>query len=156
MSAGKVVFSGKIKDAITHFSSVGMPCPELTNPSDFWLDMITLDYRDETALAKSQERIQTLQDTWEKHTSTIASTKKRIEDAPVVWEPMYWNNGAINEFMTLLERDFSQEIVRNVPNVLATIMHSLTTTIMVMALDLFGCVMPLLILRNSLEYYSGR
>mmetsp|Transcript_7124 Transcript_7124/g.15227 ORF Transcript_7124/g.15227 Transcript_7124/m.15227 type:complete len:853 (-) Transcript_7124:98-2656(-) len=38
---GKVVFMGSPADAISYFESIGYPCPDLTNPADFFMDVIS-------------------------------------------------------------------------------------------------------------------
>lgn len=43
LSSGKTVFFGPLHDGLLHFSSLGYPLPEKTNPSDFFLDIITPD-----------------------------------------------------------------------------------------------------------------
>ncbi|XP_055956929.1 ATP-binding cassette sub-family G member 8 [Patella vulgata] len=43
LSAGKTVYFGEAKLMVDYFTTLGFPCPELTNPSDFYLDLATID-----------------------------------------------------------------------------------------------------------------
>ena len=43
LSRGHQIWSGSTKDMLKHFDSCGFPCPELTNPADFILDISSID-----------------------------------------------------------------------------------------------------------------
>ncbi|KPM02319.1 ABC transporter sub-family G-like protein 2 [Sarcoptes scabiei] len=60
MSAGRSLYVGHRKDMIKYFSSIGYPCPPYKNPSDYYLDLITLDDLSQEALIESSQRIETL------------------------------------------------------------------------------------------------
>lgn len=51
-------------DALAHFEALGYSLPSKTNPSDFFLDVITLDQRTPEAKAASMHRITTFCDAW--------------------------------------------------------------------------------------------
>jgi hypothetical protein len=139
-----VGFSGTIPAAIAHFESLGLKCPTMTNPADFWLDSITNDFRSEELHEKSLRRIQLLQETWEERTRpVVAIPMKRVEDAPSAspnsaTDSVTWNNPALTEFFILLGRDFNQEIIRSKANVIATFTQSAITTIIVIISSLFN------------------
>ena len=58
LSAGKLVWYGSTTDAIQHFSSLGYKLPPKTNPSDFFLDITTMDRRSAELSQKSAERVE--------------------------------------------------------------------------------------------------
>lgn len=43
LSRGKQMWWGSAHDMIAHFSALGHPCPPLTNPADFILDITSID-----------------------------------------------------------------------------------------------------------------
>jgi ABC-type multidrug transport system ATPase subunit len=56
-SGGRAVFVGKMDDAIKHLKDVGLPCPQKTNPTDYFLDIMS----DKSARTM---RGNTLEDEW--------------------------------------------------------------------------------------------
>lgn len=50
MSRGREAFAGDVNDAIPYFESIGYPCPEATNPAEFFLDLVNSDFSDEQAV----------------------------------------------------------------------------------------------------------
>lgn len=38
---GRAVFVGNMQEAVKHFASVGLPCPDRVNPTDFFLDVMS-------------------------------------------------------------------------------------------------------------------
>ena len=43
LSRGNLVWSGLTEDMLVHFESLGFPCPHMTNPADFILDLSSVD-----------------------------------------------------------------------------------------------------------------
>lgn len=58
LSLGQQVFFGSTQDALVHFQSLGYPLPPKMNPSDFFLDLITPDFRSDDVKAESLGRIE--------------------------------------------------------------------------------------------------
>ena len=58
LSNGQLLWEGPSADAIEHFTKLGYPLPASTNPSDFFLDTITIDRRTPELLEKSTARIE--------------------------------------------------------------------------------------------------
>lgn len=142
LSGGKTVFFGSVADAITHFTELGYPCPGRVNPSDFFLDTLTVDFRSEDAKVSSNERIQKFQDTWskiqlskeyfkevveihEKHRArtqrhkSLEAAGKSVSDATIP-PKRNWPNLWVVEFMTLLERNI-KDVMRNPATLGATL-----------------------------------
>lgn len=62
ISAGRPLFVGPRKDFLKYFNSMGYPCPPYKNPSDYYLDLVTMDDLSQEALIESSQRIETLAD----------------------------------------------------------------------------------------------
>lgn len=60
ISAGRTMFSGYRRDMLPYFSSIDYPCPAFKNPSDYYLDLVTLDELSAAALLESSGRIEAL------------------------------------------------------------------------------------------------
>ena len=64
LSEGRVMFSGAAPDALPFFQRWGFACPEHTNPSDFYLDAISLSFHSPQAEAASRARVALLADAY--------------------------------------------------------------------------------------------
>ena len=82
LSEGRIVYSGSIPGtpfvmyalacsvltpntcagALKHFEDCGLPCAPNTNPSDFFLDTMTIDFRSAKLREQSLIRVKKLQD----------------------------------------------------------------------------------------------
>ncbi|KAF2879508.1 hypothetical protein ILUMI_26662 [Ignelater luminosus] len=60
ISAGRTMYSGKRRNMIPYFSMVDYPCPSFKNPSDYYLDLVTLDDLSAEAMLESSQRIEQL------------------------------------------------------------------------------------------------
>ncbi|KAH7646586.1 abc transporter sub-family g-like protein [Dermatophagoides farinae] len=60
ISAGRPLFVGPRKDFLRYFNSIGYPCPSFKNPSDYYLDLVTLDDLSQEALLESSQRIENI------------------------------------------------------------------------------------------------
>lgn len=69
LSKGKIVFFGTLEESIEHFSRLGYDCPRHENPADYFLDLITVDRRNEKLERESTERVDKLIASW---TDTVA------------------------------------------------------------------------------------
>ncbi|KAG5266398.1 hypothetical protein AALO_G00231590 [Alosa alosa] len=45
LAAGSPVYCGPAQDMVSYFTSLGHPCPRLCNPSDYYVDLISIDRR---------------------------------------------------------------------------------------------------------------
>ncbi|EGG22503.1 hypothetical protein DFA_04631 [Cavenderia fasciculata] len=57
LSKGKVVYFGQTKHIVNHFAYLGYECPYDVNPSDYFLDLITINYQTEESERDSKERL---------------------------------------------------------------------------------------------------
>ncbi|XP_059052503.1 ATP-binding cassette sub-family G member 8 [Achroia grisella] len=60
ISAGRTMFSGYRRDMLPYFTSIDYPCPAFKNPSDYYLDLVTLDELSAAAMLESSGRIEAL------------------------------------------------------------------------------------------------
>ncbi|CAH1971145.1 unnamed protein product [Acanthoscelides obtectus] len=60
ISAGRTMFSGRRRDMLPYFAMVEYPCPSYKNPSDYYLDLVTLDDLSAEAMLESSQRIEQL------------------------------------------------------------------------------------------------
>nr|XP_023024369.1 ATP-binding cassette sub-family G member 8-like [Leptinotarsa decemlineata] len=60
ISAGRTMYSGKRRDMLPYFALVEYPCPSYKNPSDYYLDLVTLDDLSAEAMLESSQRIEQL------------------------------------------------------------------------------------------------
>ncbi len=64
LSEGRTIYEGSAAESSEYFRSRGFPCPELFNPSDFYLDLTSPDTRTEASRYESAARIKQLDDLW--------------------------------------------------------------------------------------------
>lgn len=62
---GTVVYSGEGQKMLPHFQNLGHQCPPTTNPTDFVLDLITVDLQQEDRELISREKVQRIIREWE-------------------------------------------------------------------------------------------
>lgn len=64
LSEGRTMYYGSAASAVTHFAAAGYVCPEVFNPSDYFLDLLSPDNRTAETEAATRNRIQHLGDRW--------------------------------------------------------------------------------------------
>ena len=106
LSEGKLVYTGHVSEALQQFSKCGFTCPPRTNPSDFFLDTMTIDFRSEELRLRSLDRMKLLQDTWETEHAETAKSVSIVPATAAHKETKYWNNSFIFESYLLLQRSF--------------------------------------------------
>ncbi|CAN8027596.1 unnamed protein product [Ixodes persulcatus] len=60
ISTGRMVYHGKRRDLLPYFSYIDFPCPAYKNPSDYYLDLVTLDNLSPEAMLESSQRVENL------------------------------------------------------------------------------------------------
>ena len=101
---GKTVWFGQTEQAIKHFNELGYFLPLNTNPSDFFMDIITFDQRTPELREKSTNRINMFAEAWNtkavKFPDTPMSSQVIYEKDEIKWSlPWYM------EFFVLLSRN---------------------------------------------------
>ncbi|XP_011499195.1 PREDICTED: ATP-binding cassette sub-family G member 8 isoform X2 [Ceratosolen solmsi marchali] len=59
-SGGRLMYSGPRRDILPYFALAEFPCPPFKNPSDYYLDLVTLDDLSAEAMLESSQRIEHL------------------------------------------------------------------------------------------------
>ena len=62
---GSPVYAGSGADMLPHFASLGFTCPSTRNPSDFALDLISVNLQTATKEARTREKVRSLIQTWD-------------------------------------------------------------------------------------------
>ncbi|KAF0027108.1 hypothetical protein F2P81_019849 [Scophthalmus maximus] len=60
LSSGSAVYCGAARDMVPYFTALGFPCPRYCNPSDFYVDLISVDRRSPEQEAECLERVRIL------------------------------------------------------------------------------------------------
>ncbi|XP_074532006.1 ATP-binding cassette sub-family G member 8 [Halichoeres trimaculatus] len=60
LSSGSAVYCGPARDMVPYFTALGYPCPRYCNPSDFYVDLISIDRRSPEREAECLERARVL------------------------------------------------------------------------------------------------
>jgi ABC-type multidrug transport system ATPase subunit len=71
LSAGKMIFYGPANQALAYFSSLKYRCPIQYNPADYFLDILSIDYKSIEAETETKQRIEYLAAHWETHHSGL-------------------------------------------------------------------------------------
>nr|CAD7414107.1 unnamed protein product [Timema cristinae] len=72
VSAGRLMFTGRRRDMLPYFALVQYPCPAYKNPSDYYLDLVTLDDLSAEAMLESSQRIEQLAETFRRHQEPLS------------------------------------------------------------------------------------
>ncbi|KAF7220190.1 ATP-binding cassette sub-family G member 8 isoform X2 [Nothobranchius furzeri] len=60
LSSGSAVYCGAARDMVPYFTALGYPCPRYCNPSDFYVDLISVDRRSPERESDCLERVRLL------------------------------------------------------------------------------------------------
>lgn len=60
LSSGSAVYCGAARDMVPYFTALGYPCPRYCNPSDFYVDLISIDRRSTELEAECLQRARVL------------------------------------------------------------------------------------------------
>lgn len=123
LSDGHVVYSGGVQGAVEHFENCGFPCPPNTNPSDFFLDTMTIDLRSDELKEKSLVRVAKLKEAWcepsldIKPIASSEPTGRKVRNNPILFE-----------FGVLLRRNIN-DVLRDAMTIGATVGQSIVNMI---------------------------
>ncbi|KAJ2761198.1 hypothetical protein H4S06_001332 [Coemansia sp. BCRC 34490] len=156
LSQGHLVYFGPTSSAIEYFANIGYRCPVHENPADYFVDLMTLDYRSERVLAESKSRVAILvynfiryktkrlyseqegnldsclmlsdKDATETQVSDMLSPEQAQAGKPRL--PGKSRNSRMHEYKTLVRRDWVN-VLRNRPYLVSQVMQSLVTGLIV-------------------------
>lgn len=81
---GQVAFNGPSSSILPYFAKVGHPCPDLTNPADHVLDMISVNLQSEEKEKASRASVAKLLDAWKSELSNQNLSSAALEERPVI------------------------------------------------------------------------
>ncbi|KAJ2080618.1 hypothetical protein H4R24_002939 [Coemansia sp. RSA 988] len=141
LSQGHIVYFGPTATAINYFAGIGYRCPTHENPADYFIDLMTLDFRTDEALAESKSRVVGLAQSFIQYRSKHEladnmigphagdrSELTSISDGPLV--EVSPRNSWVFEYKTLVHRD-SINLMRNMTFLLSQGFQSLATALIV-------------------------
>jgi ABC-type multidrug transport system ATPase subunit len=99
VSTGRILFTGKAKALLSYFSYIDYPCPSFKNPSDYYLDLVTLDNLSSEAMLESSQRIENLAETFARRHSNAGVS---LPGPPSEIPPPPKKSGFIFQTFTLL------------------------------------------------------
>ncbi|KAJ3320827.1 hypothetical protein HDV06_004838 [Boothiomyces sp. JEL0866] len=127
LSIGKTMWFGSTPDAVVHFENLGYHLPPKTNPSDFFIDIITIDQRGQEQRDASLKRIEIFENAFKKiehQTCSIptehSSLKNRIN----------WPSSWLGEFYVILHR-YMINMARDKSITLATLGQAIINLVLV-------------------------
>jgi ABC-type multidrug transport system ATPase subunit len=106
LSAGKTMWLGSTQEGLEHFSKHGYTIPPNTNPSDFFMDCITLDQRSPEKLKLSSERVERFKTAWDEYYKKIDSNQMKYLTISSLNEVEPLAKSKLREFFLLLKREF--------------------------------------------------
>jgi len=57
LSCGRLMYFGKRREMLPYFAMINYPCPAYKNPSDYYMDLVTLDDLSPEAMLESSQRV---------------------------------------------------------------------------------------------------
>ncbi|XP_041352326.1 ATP-binding cassette sub-family G member 8-like isoform X2 [Gigantopelta aegis] len=74
MSKGQMVYFGEARNMVDYFNSLGFPCPELTNPCDYYVDLSTVDSTSEASDEFTSHIVEELVSAFQLYNNTLVQT----------------------------------------------------------------------------------
>jgi ABC-type multidrug transport system ATPase subunit len=117
LSSGKTVWLGSTSGALERFEKFGHVLPPNTNPSDFFMDLVTVDQRNANSLETSLTLIKSLTDAWDKsnndgYVQPLSAEKFKADNRPQFSRSMF------SQIFILLHRE-TKLVARNYADLLA-------------------------------------
>ncbi|XP_014673834.1 PREDICTED: ATP-binding cassette sub-family G member 8-like [Priapulus caudatus] len=97
ISDGQLLYFGSNRNLMPYFSSIRYPCPPLTNPCDYYVDLITIDYDSIQTTEESTERVRKLAELHAQTTLPLADP-----GPPHVPPAMYKQANVFQQFSVLI------------------------------------------------------
>lgn len=113
LSGGQLVYFGKTEHAIDYFAKAGFPCPQYTNPADFFMEVINEDFNDEGSSQKGNvEKLVQLYKQGElaKEVAEDIANTKQLQLNQHVMEEASFSNGFLSQFWTITRRTWSDNM----------------------------------------------
>lgn len=105
LSKGKVAYFGSTKEAHVHFSNLGYPVPAMTNPSEYFLELVNSNYGNEST-------VDLIIDSWHETAMVTDSinveeqVQKQDQEEMSFFDPKLWILTFFTETQIVLKRHF--------------------------------------------------
>lgn len=110
ISEGKICYFGTNRNMVPYFTSLQYPLPPLTNPCDYYVDLVTIDYESLTTTEESLERVKKLADVHRQRSEPLSHP-----GPPQKLPPNYFMANCFKQFFALCKlmsrRVFSMQTV---------------------------------------------
>ncbi|XP_072533837.1 ATP-binding cassette sub-family G member 8 [Salminus brasiliensis] len=147
LSSGSAVYCGQAKDMVSYFTSLGYPCPRYCNPSDYYVDLISIDRRSlekEAAClelarilaAQFQEKVKNTDDfMWKSEENSVPAlenlqsnipTVSKEENSITVSQKRDRLPGPLHQFCTLIRR----QVFNDYRDLVTVVVHGLEALLM--------------------------
>ncbi|KAJ2754005.1 hypothetical protein GGH94_004436 [Coemansia aciculifera] len=137
LSQGRVVYFGPTSTAIEYFANIGYQCPMHENPADYFIDLMTLDYRSDDALTRSKAQVKQLADKFAEYEAQQATYTSSEKPSSVSGKGVEFSgeldlprNNWFSEYSTLARRDWANAL-RNVPFLMGQITQSVFMALLI-------------------------
>lgn len=77
LSRGRMVYFGKATEMVAYFTAIGYPCPSLTNPCDYYVDLGTVDPTSDETERETKQTVNKLISNYE---NMVAQTPREPEE----------------------------------------------------------------------------
>lgn len=77
LSRGRMVYFGKATEMVSYFTSIGHPCPSLTNPCDYYVDLGTVDPTSDETERETKQTVNKLISNYE---NLVSQTTREPEE----------------------------------------------------------------------------
>lgn len=113
LAEGMCIYSGPLEEAESYFSTQGHPCPNLCNPAEHYIDLVSMDYSSDEREEATQSRILKLAAAWRGHYNhqrkPLHSTTDLKKDAELSTKLVPTKRGGIfTQVRLLLARSWRQ------------------------------------------------
>lgn len=103
---GRTAYNGTPDELFPYLEKIGYPCPQLTNPADHLLDLVSINFQSTELESSSRERMKKMLEEWSKEEA--ASEKGAVEHcAAISDQPPQYNNTTRLTIGVLVERSFT-------------------------------------------------
>mmetsp|Transcript_38305 Transcript_38305/g.97946 ORF Transcript_38305/g.97946 Transcript_38305/m.97946 type:complete len:678 (-) Transcript_38305:46-2079(-) len=123
LSEGQVMFMGPATEAKGYFAEAGHQCPDQFNVADFFLDLVSMDYRTPEAENETRARISTLASAHHKQPNipdAQAEVPSQAQDEAETRNLTY-SATFLRQFLVLFWRSVKQNMRNTVPNNIAMV-----------------------------------
>ena len=128
LSVGSTIYLGKSIDAINYFTFIGYSCPDLYNPSDYFLDILSVDNRTIQLYINTTNRVKKMIEKWNNNSINYQLIEQNQQNIHI--KPLIFNDNTVslqkkyNDFLCLCWRAFTEQ-KRNQTIIITRIVQSI-------------------------------